>query len=82
MNELFGVPHWAFAMLVGVPNATIGVLLLVFRRDILRLAKLMAPRLSEDAEFWLGRAIIVSGLFLIAVPAFLIYSAFSSSFGA
>jgi len=65
--------------LVAVPNFAIGVVILVFRKRIRMFIKSLIPRMSEDAEFWTSRVIIIGGLFLMAIPTLLVYTTISAS---
>lgn len=73
------VPEWIVMVLVAVPNFAIGVLILVLWKRIRLFIKSLVPRMSEDAEVWTSRVIIVGGLFLMAVPTCLIYTGISSA---
>ena len=74
-NWVLGVaPESVIAIGATVPNIAIGVALLIFRPKILLLLKKVVPSLSSAAVSWASGIIIVSGLFLIAVAGFLLYS--------
>lgn len=77
---MFGadLPQWVFAVGAGVPNFVVGVLLLVYRKPILRFIASLTPRL-ERAASWMNRAIVISGLFLMAVSTFLIATSITSA---
>jgi hypothetical protein len=79
MSPLLLVPDWLPLAAATVPNFAIGVLILVFRKRIRVFIKSLIPTMSEDAEFWTSRAILIGGAFLIALPAFLVYLTVSSS---
>jgi hypothetical protein len=69
-----GAPDAVIAIGATVPNIAVGVALLIFRPKILGLLKKVVPHLSSAAVFWASGIIIVSGLFLIAVAGFLLYT--------
>jgi hypothetical protein len=73
------VPDWLPLAAATVPNFAIGVLILVFRKRIRMFIKSLIRTMSEGAEFWASRAILIGGLFLIALPTFLVYSTVSSA---
>ncbi len=73
------VPEWLLLALVAVPNFAIGVVILIFRKRIRAFMKSLIPRMSEDADFWTSRVIIVGGLFLMAMPTLLVYATISSA---
>lgn len=65
--------------LVAVPNFAIGIVILVFRRRIRLFIKRLVPRMSENAEFWTSRVILLGGLLLMAMPVLLVYAWISSA---
>lgn len=73
------VPEWVVVILVAVPNFAIGVVILVFRKRIRMFIKSLIPRMSEDAEFWISRVIILGGFLLMTMPTLLVYATISSA---
>lgn len=63
-----------------VPNIALGVVILIFRKRILDFVVKRVPIATEDGEFWVSRAILVGGLFLIVVAGFLLFTAVQTFF--
>lgn len=73
-----GLPGWVFALGAGVPNLVVGVLLLAYRAQIAGVIASLSPRMTATRS-WMPRAIVIAGIFLIAVPTFLIVTAIGSA---
>lgn len=72
------IPAWVGGIIATVPNIAIGIVILVFRKRILGVVKRLFPTMSEDAEFWVSRVILLGGMFLIVVAGFLFLGALKS----
>lgn len=64
---------------VAVPNFAIGLVILIFRKRIRMFIKSLIPRMSENAEFWTSRVIIIGGLLLMTIPTLLVYASIRSA---
>jgi hypothetical protein len=56
------VPQEWIWWFVAIPNIALGIAILVFRRPIREFVYRLFPRLSEDARFYVSRAVLLAGI--------------------
>ncbi len=66
-------------LVVTVPNLAAGVAIIALRRRILALVRKALPRMSDNAEFWASRVILIGGGFLIIIAGGLLVFAFTAA---